>query len=171
MQPADDARLHELTGQLAETLLGRALQLVTAESCTGGWLAKLCTDRPGSSRWFAHGVVTYSNAAKQRLLGVSETALDQDGAVSQSVVEAMASGAKADDPGVVTVAISGVAGPEGGTAEKPVGLVWCGWALPGGRVMSAAEQFAGDRDAVRRQALVLALTGLLSRLGEAPHTG
>ena len=168
---ADDARLTDLTAQAAEALLARRLKLVTAESCTGGWLAKLCTDRPGSSRWFAHGLVSYSNAAKQRLLEVSAETLAHDGAVSQATVEAMAIGAKAHHPDIVSVAISGVAGPDGGTTQKPVGLVWCAWALPCGAVHSAAEHFAGDRDAVRRQSLVLALTGLVSRLGEKPQSG
>ena len=140
-------------------------RLVTAESCTGGWVAKACTDLPGSSGWFLGGVVAYSNALKAALLGVPENTLDRHGAVSEPVVRAMAAGALARLGGTVAVAVSGIAGPDGSTPDKPVGTVWFAWArLSGGRVEISAERarFDGDREAVRRQAVLRALDGVIA---------
>ena len=140
-------------------------RLVTAESCTGGWVAKACTDLPGSSGWFLGGVVAYSNALKAALLGVPEDTLDRHGAVSEPVVRAMAAGALARLGGTVAVAVSGIAGPDGSTPDKPVGTVWFAWArLSGGRVEISAERarFDGDREAVRRQAVLRALDGVIA---------
>lgn len=164
MTAVDDAMLADVTGRLATQLLGQGLRLVTAESCTGGWVAKVCTDQPGSSRWFDHGFVTYSNAAKHHLVGVPADTLARFGAVSRETVRAMARGAQGQDPRVASLAITGVAGPDGGTADKPVGLVWCGWALPDGGVDAACETFDGDRDAIRRQSVIMAMEGLCERL-------
>lgn len=164
---SDDAGLAELTGRLAAQLLRQGLRLVTAESCTGGWVAKLCTDQPGSSRWFDHGLVTYSNASKQHLVAVPADTLARFGAVSRETVRAMARGAQGRDPRFASLAISGVAGPDGGTDQKPVGLVWCGWALPDGSVDAACETFEGDRDAIRRQSVAMAMEGLCDRLSVA----
>lgn len=150
---------------LAGALLSRGESLVTAESCTGGWLAKVCTDLAGSSGWFERGLVTYSNQAKQDLLGVSASTLEQQGAVSEATVREMASGALRNSTAQHAVAISGIAGPDGGSAEKPVGTVWFAWASTDGSVQSRKYRFAGGRDAVRRQAVAAALDGLLEQLG------
>lgn len=154
----------EIIGRLAEALLARGWMLATAESCTGGWIAKRITDRPGSSRWFERGLVTYGNSAKTDLLGVPAALLAVDGAVSEATVRAMVAGLLARSPVQAALAVSGVAGPEGGTAEKPVGLVWIAWGLRGAEPVARAFRFAGDRDAVRRQAVEAALGGLLERL-------
>jgi nicotinamide-nucleotide amidase len=134
---------------------------VTAESCTGGWIAKLITDVPGSSAWFERGFVTYSDIAKQEMLGVRETTLAAHGAVSAATVQEMALGALANSHAQVAVAVSGIAGPDGGSPEKPVGLVWLGWALEHGPAQCRRQVFPGDREAVRRQAVAAALQGLL----------
>lgn len=156
--PAPD--LPQIIAQVAERLLSRRRWLVTAESCTGGWIAKACTDRPGSSQWFRGGVVTYTNDSKTSLLGVRRQTLAAHGAVSEATVREMALGALERLDGDVAVAVSGIAGPDGGTADKPVGTVWFAWAT-GSSVRSAQHRFAGDRDAVRRQAVAAALQGLL----------
>jgi nicotinamide-nucleotide amidase len=138
---------------------------VTAESCTGGWIAKCVTDIAGSSAWLERGFVTYSNAAKQEMLGVASATLAVHGAVSEAVVAEMAAGALAHSHATVAVAVSGIAGPGGGTADKPVGTVCFAWALAG-RVEVATCRFAGDREQVRRDSVVHALAGLIGRLGD-----
>ncbi len=155
--------LSELVKDLAARALARNVTLVTAESCTGGLLAKLITDLPGSSRWFERGFVTYSNAAKRELLGVDEALLVEHGAVSEAAVLAMADGALRASHADVAVAVSGVAGPDGGTPRNPVGSVWLAWA---GLGPARAEhvQLDGDRVAVREQAAWRALSGLYERL-------
>jgi nicotinamide-nucleotide amidase len=152
------------TAALADQLLRRKQMLATAESCTGGWLAKVCTDAAGSSRWFERGFVTYSNAAKRELLGVNGTTLDRHGAVSRETVLEMVAGALDRSHAHWALAISGVAGPAGGSEDKPVGTVWFAWAGPGSWQLAQREQFAGDRDAVRYQAVATALQVLLRRL-------
>jgi nicotinamide-nucleotide amidase len=160
----------EIAGRVeavAGALMAKGRTLVTAESCTGGWVAKACTDLPGSSRWFAGGVVTYSNELKQALLGVAPETLARFGAVSEPVVREMAAGALARLGGDLSLAVSGVAGPDGGTPDKPVGLVWFAWARRRGRtgavVLTASETFPGDRADVRRAAVLRALAGLPRR--------
>jgi nicotinamide-nucleotide amidase len=155
------------TAALAELLSHRNESLAAAESCTGGWVAKVCTDQTGSSRWFERGFVTYSNEAKQELLGVSAGTLERHGAVSRETVMEMVAGALAQSRAQWAVAISGVAGPGGGSAQKPVGTVWFAWAGPDGWRLARKEQFAGDRDAVRRCAVETVLQVLVDRLGEA----
>ena len=168
-----------IIAEVAAHLLAGGRQLVTAESCTGGWIAKACTDLPGSSRWFRGGAVVYGNELKTALLGVSPGTLAADGAVSEATVREMAAGALERLGGDVAVAVSGIAGPDGGTADKPVGTVWISWAwkVSGlqdvqdrsagradpapARVIAARYQFDGDRDAIRRQAVVAALDGVL----------
>lgn len=145
-------------------MLGR--RLTTAESCTGGWLAKVCTDLAGSSEWFDGGLVTYSNDFKQRFLGVSRVDLARFGAVSEEVAAAMARGARALGGGDVAVAITGVAGPTGGSPDKPVGTVCLAWALDEEVVETEQHLFSGGRDAVRRASVICALEGLLSRLAQ-----
>ena len=155
-----DAELFELAVRLGRTLAARHAVVVTAESCTGGWLAKALTDVPGSSQWFSHGLVTYGNAAKAQLLNVPESVLGGAGAVSEAAVRAMASGARTLAAADYAVAISGIAGPDGGTADKPVGTVWFAWAGPAA-VRAECRYFAGDREAVRRASVAWALRGLL----------
>ncbi|QKO23975.1 CinA family protein [Rhodoferax sp. BAB1] len=135
--------------------------LVTAESCTGGLIAGACTDLSGSSNWFERGFVSYSNTAKNELLGVETALLKQHGAVSEEVARAMAAGALARSRAQVAVAVTGVAGPTGGTPDKPVGLVWFGFALPG-QVLTEKMNFPGDRAAVR----AATVTHALQRLNE-----
>ena len=147
-------------------LKARGLKLVTAESCTGGWVAEAVTAIPGSSDWFERGFVTYSNEAKREMLGVRAGTLDQAGAVSEETALEMARGALAASRAQVAVSITGVAGPTGGTAMKPVGMVCFGWALAGGAADAATRHFQGDRGEVRRQSVVFALQGLIERIGE-----
>ncbi|BFM17058.1 nicotinamide-nucleotide amidase [Maricurvus nonylphenolicus] len=155
-------RIFQLAKQVGEALKLRQQTVSTAESCTGGLLAGAITEIAGSSAWFEQGFVTYANQAKQQLLGVPGAALENHGAVSEQVVEAMALGAvnAGADWGVAT---SGIAGPDGGTPTKPVGTVWFGWACEGG---SSTEVicFAGDRQQVREQAVIHALQGLLKEI-------
>ena len=146
--------------QLGAVLKQKGLMLTTAESCTGGWVAQVMTAVVGSSAWFERGFVTYSNEAKQEMLAVSADTLAQFGAVSEAVVCEMAQGALKHSRAQLSVAISGVAGPGGGSAEKPVGTVCFGWAKQGGKVISRRQHFEGDRQAVRRQAVVIAIQGL-----------
>jgi nicotinamide-nucleotide amidase len=137
--------------------MAAGLRLVTAESCTGGGVAAALTDVPGSSKWYERGYVTYSNAAKQQDLGVDAQLLDRHGAVSEAVVEQMATGAVRRSGTDIGVALSGIAGPEGGSAEKPVGLVWIAVARRGGGARAYRYRFAGDRAAVRTAAVAEAL--------------
>lgn len=134
--------------------------LATAESCTGGLIAAACTDLAGSSTWFERGFVTYSNAAKTELLGVDVGLIDQCGAVSEQVVRAMAAGALTHSRAQVALAVTGVAGPSGGSPEKPLGTVWFGWATPAG-VTSEVRHFAGKRAAVRQATVQHALSTLV----------
>ena len=158
-------KLTNLSEQLAKLLLQRQQLLAVAESCTGGWLAKCLTDLPGSSQWFERGFVTYSNAAKQEMLGVRSTTLLRTGAVSEAVVKEMANGVLMHSRADIAVAISGIAGPGGAVPRKPVGTVCFGWATKANIQLQATRHFAGDREAVRRQAVAGALQGLLDVLG------
>lgn len=148
---------------LADLLRRRAWRLASAESCTGGLIAAACTDLAGSSDWFERGIVSYSNAAKTELLGVAPELIETHGAVSQAVVLAMVRGALVQAHADVAVAVTGIAGPGGGSAAKPVGTVWFGWALPG-RVWCECRQFDGDRAAVRRASVDHALGVLVAAL-------
>jgi len=159
-----DTRVDRLLDELARTLMGSRWKLATAESCTGGWIAKCCTDVPGSSEWFERGFVTYSNEAKVEMLRVAQPALDADGAVSSIVAEQMARGAAKSACVDASVAVTGIAGPDGGTLEKPVGTVWIAWFTPRQGVDSAMYRFDGDRARVRQASVVQALEGLLARL-------
>ena len=151
-----------LAEQVGETLQQQGRVLATAESCTGGWVAKLVTDVAGSSQWFDRGFVTYSNQAKIEMLGVSATTLDRFGAVSRETVIEMASGALAFSRARLSVAVSGIAGPGGGSPGRPVGTVWFAWAGERG-VEARCEVFAGDRLGVRAATVDCALAGLLER--------
>jgi nicotinamide-nucleotide amidase len=155
-----DAILHTQALALGELLRGRAQVLATAESCTGGWIGKLLTDIPGSSVFFAGSAVTYSNASKQALLGVAAATLERRGAVSGEVAQEMASGALTRLGASVAVAVTGIAGPSGGTPAKPVGTVWIAWQLRAGTGRAEVFRFEGDRDAIRRHAVAAALHGI-----------
>ena len=160
-----DKTFRRLVDALAARLAARGWALATAESCTGGWIAKCCTDRAGSSDWFDRGFVTYSDRAKRELLGVETDALQREGAVSGAVAAQMAEGARRQAGVDVALAVTGIAGPTGGSAEKPVGTVWFGWALGAQPAEAEIMHFEGDRDAVRRHTVAHALAGLLERLG------
>jgi nicotinamide-nucleotide amidase len=155
-----------LCGLLADLMLKQQRKLATAESCTGGLIAAACTDLAGSSNWFERGFVTYSNEAKTELLGVDAGLIERVGAASEEVVRAMVQGAVQHSRAQVAVAVTGVAGPTGGSPAKPVGTVWFGWATPDG-VFSEVQHFEGDRAAVRAATVVHALQGLLTRLSTA----
>lgn len=159
-----------LPGPLADLMLKNRWMLATAESCTGGMIAATCTDLAGSSQWFERGFVTYSNAAKTELLGVDTRLIDVHGAVSEPVVRAMAQGALAHSEAQVAIAVTGVAGPGGGTAAKPVGTVWLAWATPYG-LHSEMQVFTGDRAAVRAATVRRALGHLVSLLQSPPPKG
>jgi nicotinamide-nucleotide amidase len=159
-----DAELLALASTAAAEVQQRNLMLVTAESCTGGWIAKTLTDLPGSSAWFGAGVVTYSYEAKEALLGVNPRTLEHAGAVSEETVLEMVSGALARFGAGVAVAVTGIAGPSGGTPDKPVGTVWIGWKRRGGYGHAQLFHFPGDREAVRRQTVAAALIGVRKAL-------
>ena len=154
-----------LVTQLAQALAGRGWMMTTAESCTGGLIAGACTELAGSSLWFDRGVVTYSNEAKVDLLGVPAELIAQHGAVSEPVAMAMAQGALAKSQAQIAVAVTGVAGPGGGSPDKPVGTVWLAWACHDGLVQAERHVFGGDRAAVRSATVRCALQGVLHRSG------
>ena len=158
-----DKGISDLAREVLDLCRDRNLKIATAESCTGGSLAKALTDRPGSSAWFEFGFVTYGNNAKHALLGVREQTLKDHGAVSQQVAEEMATGAKRASGADLAVAITGIAGPAGGTADKPVGTVWLAWAGPEGQLGAERREFPGDRAAIRRQAVAAALDAAIAR--------
>ncbi|WDY17512.1 nicotinamide-nucleotide amidase [Salmonella enterica subsp. enterica serovar Derby] len=155
-----DSELMRLSEQVGLALKARGATVTTAESCTGGWLAKAITDIAGSSAWFERGFVTYSNEAKAQMIGVREETLAQHGAVSEPVVVEMAIGALKAARADFAVAISGIAGPDGGSKEKPVGTVWFAFASASGEGITRRECFSGDRESVRRQATTYALQTL-----------
>ena len=165
MNIISDYDLKQLSRQAADTLTDRGWLLSTAESCTGGWVAKCCTDIAGSSAWFDRGFVTYSNQAKQDLVDVKPSTLEAFGAVSKQTVIEMAEGALHNSSANITVSISGIAGPEGGSEERPVGTVWLAWATHTS-AQSALYQFSGSREAVRRQAVAIALEGIIKNARE-----
>lgn len=163
MPPTPGADTAALVQQIASILKARGQRLVSAESCTGGLVAAACTDLSGSSDWFERGWVTYSNSAKTELLGVPADLIAAHGAVSEAVARAMAVGALAHAPAHWALAITGIAGPSGGSADKPVGTVWLGWATPAA-VWAERHHFSGDRAQVRQAAVRQALGGLVQRL-------
>ena len=156
--------LEALAARVGERLKQQGRMLATAESCTGGWVAQAVTSVSGSSDWFDRGFVTYSNDAKRDMLGVSAETLAARGAVSEETAREMAAGALGRSRAWAALAITGVAGPTGGTPDKPVGMVCFAWALRGGAVESETRRFQGDREAVRRQSVQHSLQGLLERL-------
>jgi nicotinamide-nucleotide amidase len=166
--PSTAAELHELTSAVATAFSQRGWTLAVAESCTGGLLAASLTDLAGSSQWFERGYVTYSNTAKTACLEVSPMLIEAEGAVSEAVAGAMALGAQLSSGVTAAISITGIAGPGGGTPQKPVGTVCFGWALEradaSNRVTTTTAHFVGDRQSVRQQAVVFALRGLLQAI-------
>lgn len=157
----DPNLLFDLASQLGEKLTGEQASIATAESCTGGWIAKCITDVPGSSNWFKGGIVSYANTAKVDLLGVPETVLLLHGAVSSEVVKLMSSGAKSRLNSDWSIAVSGVAGPDGGTRKNPVGTVWFAWIRRGGEPTIDCQHFQGNRHQIRFATVRHALVSLL----------
>ena len=160
MTAPSDTDLQRLAERTGARLRAAHLTLVTAESCTGGWIAKTVTDIAGSSAWFDCGLAAYSYEAKQALLGVRPQTLEAHGAVSRETVIEMVSGALVASGAGIAVAVTGIAGPGGGSPGKPVGTVWIGWKRRGGYARATMFQFVGDRDAVRRETVAAALLGL-----------
>lgn len=156
--------IQQAAQQLADSLIKQKLMAVTAESCTGGGIAQALTEIPGSSRWFERGFVTYSNEAKQELLGVGAETLEAHGAVSEETALEMARGAISRSRGHISVAVTGIAGPDGGTPDKPVGTVWIAWGQKLGYAEAQCFHFEGDRHAVRQQTILAAIEGLNARL-------
>lgn len=163
-----DADLTRLADRLGHDLKQAGRSVATAESCTGGWLSAVLTSIPGSSQWFERGFVSYSNMAKREMLGVKTETLTRHGAVSEATARAMAEGALAQSQADLTVAITGIAGPSGGSAEKPVGTVCFAWAARKQPTQVRTERFHGDRETVRRQALIAAIDGLNRLLESLP---
>ena len=164
---ADYESLHKLAAAVVDDLTVAGKAVATAESCTGGWIAKSITDIPGSSAAFGYGVVSYSNGAKESMLGVGNATLEAHGAVSEPVVEEMARGVLRLSGADLAVAVSGVAGPDGGTDDKPVGTVWFAWAVRDGSdalIDTSCEHFSGDRELVRELTVAHALQGVLERI-------
>lgn len=157
--------INHLVKNIAESLLHRDKKLSLAESCTGGWIAKVLTDLAGSSAWFERGFVTYTNQSKIEMLGVNAATLDTFGAVSEATVTEMALGVLQNSHADYSLSVSGIAGPSGGSKDKPVGLVWFAWATKN-NVVAEHKIFNGDRDAVRRQSVEYALTGLIKLLSQ-----
>lgn len=162
-----DTDLQQLAVEVGQVLGQRQWRLCTAESCTGGWVAKTLTDVVGSSAWFERGFVTYTNLSKQEMLGVSASIIDQHGAVSELTVREMARGALQHSQADISLAITGIAGPGGGSEAKPVGLVWFAWAMRDSEIRCEQHVFEGDREAVRRRAVATALQGVKTCLAES----
>lgn len=158
--------MNTLAAQVGGLLKAHGLMLATAESCTGGGVAQAITDVAGSSAWFERGFITYSNLSKQQMLDVSEATLIQHGAVSEAAVREMVAGALDNSTAQVALAVSGIAGPEGGTPDKPVGTVWFAWGLKNGATHAQRHQINGGRAEVRARSVQLALQGVLDLLGQ-----
>jgi nicotinamide-nucleotide amidase len=158
--------LEAIARKIGSELKARNLMFTSAESCTGGWVGQVVTSVPGSSHWYDRGFISYTNASKRELLGVSSEVLARFGAVSAQTVRAMADGALANSRADVSLAITGIAGPGGGTEDKPVGTVWLAWAGKNRESRAERHQFDGDRTSVRRQAVEAALLGLSEFIGD-----
>lgn len=159
-----DAQLSDLSRRVGDALTGVGVTLATAESCTGGWVSQVVTHTAGSSAWFERGFVTYANDAKVEMLGVNPETITTHGAVSPETVAEMAVGALINSNALIALAVSGVAGPSGGSPDKPVGTVCFAWCKLGDEPQTERHRFDGDREAIRHQAVVCALEGLLARL-------
>jgi nicotinamide-nucleotide amidase len=155
-----DNELFELAQQLGRLLKSKEKRIATAESCTGGWISQMITEVPGSSEWFDRGFVTYSNAAKVQMLGVNPETLDKSGAVSAQTVTEMVNGALAHSDADCAIAVTGIAGPSGGSAEKPVGIVFIAWAYKNHDIKIVQTKLTGSRHQIRRQTVKIALEGV-----------
>ena len=164
MSGTSEQELKDLAEELGICMKDKGIKLASAESCTGGWIAKIITDMPGSSEWFTGSVVCYSNESKVSLLGVRENTLTEFGAVSGDTVIEMVDGIFANTDADVAVGVSGIAGPDGGTEDKPVGLVWLSWGKRGKSVYAKPYNFEGDRDEVRKLSIAQALNNLMDLL-------
>lgn len=156
-----DAELTGLATGLGQLLFSRKLSIATAESCTGGWIAQTITSVAGSSSWFDRGFVTYSNASKTDMLGVDSQLIETYGAVSEETARAMAQGAVVRSKAQLALAVTGIAGPDGGSDARPVGTVWLAWACPARETVAVFRQFDGDRRAIRRQSVIAAIEGVM----------
>jgi nicotinamide-nucleotide amidase len=161
-----ETQITELARRVGRLARRRGVDIATAESCTGGGVATAITRISGSAKWFDRGFVTYTNLAKKQMLGVSQRTLGNHGAVSEPVAREMARGALRHSPADVSVAITGIAGPTGGSRSKPVGLVWFAWGVRGGEVQARCFRFKGDRTEIRRQSVAVALRGLIDLLAK-----
>ena len=164
----DDLVLQDLAMQAGTALSRQELMLVTAESCTGGWLGQTITSIAGSSGWFDRGFVTYTDISKQEMLGVSNATLERYGAVSEPAAYEMAAGAVARSHAQVAVSITGIAGPDGGTAQKPVGMICFAWVMKDGMALTETRYYSGSRDEIRRQSVAGALQGVIDLLYSVP---
>ncbi len=163
MKPFSQASLEKLASEVGSLLLANGQRLATAESCTGGWVAQCLTSIAGSSEWFDRGFIVYSNQAKHEMLGVENGTLEQHGAVSEAVAAAMAVGALLNSHADWSLSITGIAGPSGGSPDKPVGTVCFGWAGPDGQISVRTCLFDGSREDIRAQSVACALNGILER--------
>ncbi len=159
-----------LAAQVGGALKAHGLMLATAESCTGGAVAMAITDVAGSSAWFERGFITYANEAKQEMLGVAQETMIRHGAVSEAVVREMVAGALRHSHAQVALAVSGIAGPNGGTPEKPVGTVWFAWGIKGGQCVAQLHRLSGNRAAIRAQSVHIALRGVMNLMGQVTET-
>ena len=166
--PEFEIEVDRLLEKISTLLTARNWRMATAESCTGGWIAKCCTDKAGSSTWFDRAYIAYSYRAKEQMLGVSHADLLEYGAVSDEIAGQMALGAKQHSNVAVTVSATGIAGPGGGMPGKPVGLVHFGWCIDTQPVSCGAQVFSGNRESVRQQTVLHALEGIILRLGNQP---
>jgi nicotinamide-nucleotide amidase len=162
--------MDKLAAKVGEALKSHGMLLATAESCTGGGVAQAITEVPGSSAWFERGFVTYSNLSKQQMLGVRESTLKQHGAVSEMTVREMVAGALQYSAAQVALSVSGIAGPDGGTIEKPVGTVWFAWGIKNGETRAQRYQLSGNRAEVRVQSVRIALQGVINLLNQLTET-
>jgi len=161
-----DEDIAAVAERVARLLEARGVTLATAESCTGGWISKSLTDIPGSSAWFEYGFVTYGDNAKEMMLGIEPALIEVHGAVSREVAADMAVAARVVSGADLALAVTGVAGPGGGTEDKPVGTVWLAWNGPNRRAATRVETFRGDREVIRRQTVITALQGVLRQLAD-----
>ena len=161
-----DQKLLLLANELGDSLMQRGIMLVSAESCTGGWVGQTITAIAGSSRWYERGFITYSNLSKQEMLGVDEQILNKFGAVSEQIASEMAAGAISHSSAQFSIAVTGIAGPGGATEGKPVGMICHGWAIKDSLVKSAVCMLEGDRESIRKQAVAIALQGAIDLLHE-----
>ncbi len=168
MNLIDEQKLEQLAKELGEILIQRGFMLVSAESCTGGWIGQTVTSIPGSSKWYERGFITYSNNSKSEMLGVSHRSLEKFGAVSEQIATEMAAGAISSSRAQISIAVTGIAGPGGATKGKPVGMICHSWAIKDGLARTAACLLEGDRESIRKQAVAIALQGAINLLLDAP---